>query len=186
MNIEGVVQKVSSRPAGRGTAYSIQVEGSYYGCGFQPPACSEGDYVSFQIEQNNRGYWNVSGNIEVKSGGNPAPQKQASAKGPQTGNSRDQYWQEKEQRDIANQKIIQYQSSRNAAIELVRTAVENDALSLGTKKADKFDILVSIVDEITDKFEKDCKDIREHGERTGEYQNNQQDNQAEDQGGHFE
>ena len=186
MNIQGTVEQVFSRAAGRGTAYNIKVNGQYYGCGFQPPSCSEGDNVSFEIEQNAKGYWNVSGPIQVTGKAAP-PQPNQGNQGqqkPQTGgNSRDQYWQEKEQRDIANQKIIQYQASRNAAIEVVKSALENDALSLGQKKQGKLDVLLAVIDEVTDRFDKDSIDMRDYGYRTGEYNDNQRDNNAENQ--HF-
>ena len=43
-------------------------------------------------------------------------------------------------------------SSRNAAIEFMKIAFEQGALSLPQKKADKFDALAIMVDDITGQF----------------------------------
>lgn len=173
MQVQGIVEEIQSSPAGRGTAYRIKVQGAFYGCGFQPPSCAQGDNVSFNVEQRGK-YMNVAGPIQVLAQGQvppqaqqePSPQPQPASRA-QSG--REKYWEDKEKRDVQTQKAIRYQSSRNAAIEIVTSALENDALSLGQKKAEKLDNLLAIVNEITDVFEKDVQDIIERGERTAEY-----------------
>lgn len=69
--------------------------------------------------------------------------------------NKDQYWENKEKRDVRVQRQIQHQASRNSAIELVKVAVQADALALPAKKADKMDALVALVNELTDQFNAD-------------------------------
>ncbi|MCW8826158.1 MAG: hypothetical protein OQK78_07010, partial [Gammaproteobacteria bacterium] len=61
-------------------------------------------------------------------------------------------------------------------------ALQHDCLSLGAKKADKLDILMAFIDETTDRYNKDVSDVMANGERSGQYDDNEQDNQAREVG----
>lgn len=179
---QGQIKRIITRKAGTGTAYTLQLmDGKYYGAGFKPPGCSEGDTVSFEYFENKAGYTQiVDGSIQVQAGASAQPQPQAA---PQTGGqSKTGYWDEKEKRDLRTQRAIQYQASRNAAIQVAEMALEHDCLSLGQKKADKLDILLAFVDETTDRFNKDVTDFTETGSRSQQYDQNQQDNEATEVG----
>ena len=49
-------------------------------------------------------------------------------------------------------RIIQWQSCRNSAVALLQLAHAADALVLPTKKGEKYDALVALTDELTEKF----------------------------------
>ena len=51
-------------------------------------------------------------------------------------------------------KMIQLQSAMNTAIALCAAAVANDLVALPTKKADKFDAFVALVDEEAERLHK--------------------------------
>lgn len=54
---QGQVKRIITRKAGSGTAYTVQLQDNmYYGHGFKPPVCSEGDNVQFEYYQNKAGY----------------------------------------------------------------------------------------------------------------------------------
>lgn len=182
---QGQVKRVIARKAGSGTAYSIQLsDNMYYGNGFKSPDCSEGDTVQFEYYNNKAGYTQIAeGTLKVVEGAPvAAPQGQAQAAPAAGGQSKTGYWDEKEKRDLKTQRAIQYQASRNAALEVAKMALEHDCLSLGQKKADKLDILMAFVDETTDRFNKDVTDFTTTGSRSQQYDGNKQDNEATEVG----
>lgn len=185
--VQGQVKRVITRKAGSGTAYTVQLmDNMYYGHGFKPPGCNEGDAVEFEHYQNNAGYTQiVEGSLKVVAGAQKQPQQpqgQPQAAPAAGGQSKAGYWDEKEKRDLRTQRAIQYQASRNAALEVAKMALEHDCLSLGQKKADKLDILMAFIDETTDRFNKDVSDFTENGSRSGQYDGDAQDNQATEVG----
>jgi len=114
--------------------YSIKVNDVYYSVGTKKPP-AEGTLVEFEAEQNARGYWDVTkAGLRVVSAGVPTSSAGAGAvaaarSAPAAGKplSKDDYWRNKEERDIAKEaaleakdKIIQLQSCRNSAIEFVK------------------------------------------------------------------
>ena len=162
-DVFGTVQKITSTPRGaRGSlAYSVQMDnGEWYGHGFDVPKFQEGQQVSFNIAYNGQ-YKNVDvGSVQVTGG---APQQQAPQPANQprkaynkpAGGGKDKYWEDKAKDDKARQACIEHQSSRNASIALLGVLMENDAIKLPAKAADKFDAAMAIVDEMTAKFNYD-------------------------------
>ena len=171
-DVFGTVTKITSTPRGaRGSlAYSVQMDnGEWYGHGFDVPKFQEGQQVSFNIAYNGQ-YKNVDvGSVQVTGG---APQQQSAGQQPATagrmngGNTqgggyqkkaggKDKYWEDKAKDDKARQACIEHQSSRNASIALLGVLMENDAIKLPAKAADKFDAAMAIVDEMTAKFNYD-------------------------------
>lgn len=61
------------------------------------------------------------------------------------------------------QKAIQYQSSRNAAIELVSAALTAGAVALPAAKAKQWDALLALVDTVTERFEEAVLVVRGEG-----------------------
>lgn len=84
---------------------------------------------------------------------------------PASGGSKDGYWEAKEQRDIVTQRAIQYQSSRNAAIELVSAALTAGAVALPAAKAKQWDALLALVDTVTERFEEAVLVVRGEGKK---------------------
>lgn len=188
MQVQDTVKRVIARKTPKATAYTVQLEKEgYVGVGFAAPPCTEGDTVSLQYELNDRGYKQmIKGSMQVLASGAAPAQPQAQAApagaGPGAGPSKQDYWGEKEKRDLQTQRAIQYQASRNAAIDVAKMALENDCLSLGAKKSDKLDILLGFIDEITDRFNQDVSDVVQDGKRSSKYDDNEQDNNAQEVG----
>ena len=132
--IQGVVEYV-----GQKKAWSIKVSGEYYGCGFDKPACNEGDQVQFILEQN--GQWkNVKkGTLEVIG---TATQKAAA---PTVTKGSSFQWDDR-------QKLICWQSARSSAIETVTKLVELGALKLGAKAANQRPLFDEMVQEYNEYY----------------------------------
>lgn len=180
-NIQGVVARKLEKPTRNGKVmYTIQVDGNYYGGMFDDPGCKEGDTVSFESSQNGN-FNNVQkGTLQVVQNNNPAPQAQAGGNG--QGGNRDEYWNSRAKADEARQVSIVYQSSRKDAIEVAKAMIENDLVSQPTKKGDKYDWFVGLVDVLTDRFHKDVADMGEYGQRTGQYDIVGDEEQGQDDG----
>lgn len=164
--VQGVVQQVSRR----GKATNIRVDNQWYGCGFNGIPCAEGDMVSFTYTQNGQ-YMNADTNtmqVLQNGGGNgqqQAPQNQGNYQGQgnrggggnqsrapsnNSGGNRSGGYR----KDLSDpiQVSITQQSARNAAIQLVDTALKNDCCPLPTKKGDRLDALLDLVDTIEERF----------------------------------
>lgn len=151
--VTGIVKKIKATPRGRGTAYNfVMDDDNWYGHGFAPPKFKENDKVTFSYEVNGN-FKNVDPRTvkveqapaqeSYKQGGDSRPQK---AGGYQN-----------------NQVAIQYQASRNSAIAVVQMALEAGSLPLPTKKADQFDAILSIVDDLTVQFHVKTDKVVENG-----------------------
>ena len=142
----GVVGKVFNR----GKMWSLQVGDEWYGNGFDEPACKEGEAVEFNWDsntKNGRTYKNISkGSIKIKQGAAPSAPSYAPPASPGA-------------RDVS----IQYQSSRKDALVLFPLLVEAGAISLPKEKAAKYDAVLALVEEITNKFYIDIQTTVENG-----------------------
>lgn len=162
-DVQGIVDRITARPQGRGQAYSVQIQGEWYGHGFDQPKFQEGQEVSFNISWNGQ-YKNVDVGSVVVMGGqqqqggynNQRPKQNYQSRQKSGGNGgKDAYWTKKAEDDKERQITIEHQSSRNAAIELIDVALREGAVKLPAKQAEKFDALVALVDELTYKFNSD-------------------------------
>lgn len=86
--------------------------------------------------------------------GRGAPAAKNAARGANTptapsggGLSKDEFWSNREKRDIQRDLIIQLQSAQNTAIATIVGAVAAGAVALPTKKGDKFDAFTALIDE---------------------------------------
>lgn len=128
--VNGVVEFISSKPAGRGTAHNIKVGGDWYGYGFNAPSFSKGDNIKFTWTANGN-FKNVDvASVEVLS----AVVEAATPKGKATD------WDAKDKR-------IAYMSARNTACAVVKAAIDIGAFKLPTKAADKYGAFVDAVEE---------------------------------------
>lgn len=93
------------------------------------------------------------------------------------GGGKDQYWKDKEKRDIDTQARIQLQACRNSALTLVQMGLANDCIPLPAKKADRLGALIAIVDEITLQY---VGDVNAGGPACTQQDNNQQDDDMND------
>lgn len=174
--IIGQIQAVSQR----GKATNIQVNGQWFGCGFNGVPANKGDQVQFEAIQNGQ-YLNADmSTFQVVAGGQPqqaarqspggyqqrkpyggGAQRQAPA---QAAASKDDYWTKKEERDVITQQVIQLQASRNAAIAVCSAALSSGILPLPAKKADAFDAFLAAIDEVTQRYEASSSAKREGGD----------------------
>lgn len=141
--ISGTVSKINYADRSGRRVYSVNVDGQWYG-GFwnDRPNCNEGDSVEFEATQNGR-FWNANPpTLRVVSSQPAAPTGNSSAAGAASSNSGGD----------SRQNSIVYQSSRGDAIELLKVLLEQDLVSLPTKKADKMGAVLNLVDELTDDF----------------------------------
>jgi len=142
--VTGVVERLTSRAAGRGHVWSIKVNGTFYGGMWEEPVCKEGDTVEFTIARNGQ-YENVAkGSLVVipslpSTGG-------ATGNGPAGTTS-------------PTQQKIEWQAARNSAIALVAAALSSDAVQLPAKKGDKYDALMQMVDDLTVRYFQDTSDV---------------------------
>lgn len=166
----GVVSKISEkdwydRKAGENiTLYSFALDGEkgWFRTGTTRPPMNEGDYVRFVVDT-------TKGNVELESieqvegtaptraprasdnSGRRFPPKKGGSGG--TASQRDDYWKDKEKyyKEVEVPRIT-FSACQSRAIEVVKLALGNDALSLGTKKSERLENLLAVVDEVTERF----------------------------------
>lgn len=150
--------------------YSFRLQGveKWFGTGSTDPKIKIGDTISFQyLEKNGRGVVDASTIANVGSGssspgtGATSDSNQPERERPKSDYQlKEEYWRAKEARDIANEgdrKLnslrIQYQSARNAAIEVAKLLVEAKLLKLAdAAKADNVAVVKGFIDDLTNEF----------------------------------
>lgn len=103
--ITGVIEYVNERKHNGTTFYNIKVAGTYYGLGKYPPKAAKGDTVTFEAEQNDKGYWNASKLRKVE-GQAAAPAKRSAPASTPVAAGREDYWQQKAVDDKVKDKYI--------------------------------------------------------------------------------
>jgi len=177
--IQGVVKKIYKK----GRTYSLLVNEEWYGNGFSVPECEEGNLVEFEFKRNGR-WLNIDrGSIKVLETGPSFEEKKGSSSNKEyiTKLSRDDYWSRKEERDLITQKAIQWQASRNAAIELVRVLVDPNVGGLVLPKivAKKADAVLAAVAHYTEVFNSETSDLGTDPNRVAIPDNNEEENEEE-------
>lgn len=158
------------------TLYSFKIQGSnrWFRHGTTEMPFREGDVVSFVNDPQG----NVDIPVQVGNAGaapaQPAPPPAGNANrgrapasggrpagGGSGGSSRDDYWKQKEERDIEKERKYQevdvprmsFSASQDRAVNLVSAALEGGALSFGNASVGKrLDMLLEYVDQVTDRF----------------------------------
>lgn len=162
---KGFVQKIavksgkSKRPPYKSyTLYSIKLADEkgveleqWFGAGFEAPPVKEGDYVEVNAEQNDAGYWDVKGIKPLKNA--PAKVSASPASAVSSGSN------------ISTQASIHYQSSRNAAIEVLKLLVETKSLPVSSAQtkageAKRYEEIMALVDKLTVRFYVDTETQR--------------------------
>lgn len=160
--VTGVVKKVWENQVntkrGASTAYSVQLtSGDRISAGFQVPPCKEGDSITAEVE----GQYNnlVKGTLAVVDSAQPSPTPAEASSPPSAGRSQGS----PSPRAGGTQLAIQYQASRNSALHAVEIAVSAGAVSLPQKKGAQLDALLSLIDEVTLRYQAATDDVVEHG-----------------------
>ena len=155
--VTGTVTRTNSREfngrKGPFTMYSFQTDqdDDWIGCGTKQPPFNEGDNITFAWEFNNKGYKTLVDGSVVKLQQAAAP----SAGKPAGGRvSRDDYWRNKEARDIEIvEPRITLSASRTAAIQVIGLALQHDAIVFGNAaKGAKLGIILDAIDEVTGRY----------------------------------
>jgi hypothetical protein len=133
--VSGTVEKINKNKSG---FYGILVADTWFGGGKYAPKFSEGDTIQFNWKANGN-FKNIDGSVEVleKGAGSTVPSGVASSGGKATN------WDLKDKR-------ITMLACRKDAISLVNIIAEKDALTLPTKKADRMEAILLLVDELTE------------------------------------
>lgn len=118
------------------------------------PPLAEGDYVSFDYEDNDDTSRNVvKGSLKKPAKAPAAPPAKATSSGGSTGGGG----------SSERQEAIHFQNSRTAAIAVVGILLENKGLPVSGKstkagEAERFDQIIEAIDSLTVKYFKDAED----------------------------
>lgn len=165
MQAKGVVSRISSKdwPGRNGTVYlySFQLEGdrNWYRTGSDKPSFQQGDSISFDYNEDNRGGKTIVAASVVKQAASvaqaPAPRAQAASSGSRENwDARAKYWDDKEKREIeVVEPRITLAAARKDAIAVVGLALAHDAIVFGNaNKGARLGIILGSVDEVTKRF----------------------------------
>jgi hypothetical protein len=137
-------------------------DGNFYGLGTFKPRANPGDFVEFQAEKNDKGYWQADKNtlkvvaspspavagvpatgVAAQASSSPRPSKSPEERG---------FWEKKEIREVRNDDLRSLGAARNTAIEWVKFLVEKEAIPVVTKVAGREEALNAVLDDYTKKF----------------------------------
>ena len=143
----GVIEKVFEKN-GR---WALLINQEWYGNGYVKPDAQEGATAKFTIEMNGR-YKNIApGTLQIKPGAPVATGGAPKARGGGGSNyaQKEQYWADKETRDIETQKRISYQAATNTALAMITAAMDRDLIAQpkGKNLGDRFEAFKAIVEE---------------------------------------
>lgn len=136
------------------TLHSFRIDGHnlWFRTGTEPLPFPEGTTISFEYDENKQQV-DLSTVKEAAAGAAPTASAGAGAR-PNTGNAREDYWQEKE-RHYKEVEVprISFSAAQDRAISVVTAALAHDALSFGNAtKGKKLDMLLDYVDEVSNRF----------------------------------
>lgn len=154
-NFTGFIAKIGIKTGtskrGAWKLYSIKIDGQdeWISAGFDAPPCKEGDYVSIEAEQNDKGYWDAKSIKQVKN----APAKEAAAvSGPALAKT-------------STQTSIHYQSARKDAIALIELLLTHKALPMSASAtaagtAKRYEEITALIDKLTVRYFNDAETHR--------------------------
>lgn len=154
MQSKGYVSYCSSKPFGNKMLWSFRLknEEKWFGCGETDPKVKTGEQIEFSYTEKN-GRYNVEIPTIVRFTADTTVHNGTPSKN-LTGNTnsggREEYWNDKAAKDVEKDLRIQWQSARNAAIEVVGILVSSDSLKLPEKN--KSDAILGKIADLTDKF----------------------------------
>lgn len=151
--ITGVVEVIRQNEKG---IWSMNVDNVWYGFYKTEPKCKTGDTVTFEAEQKGN-FWNAKPATLKKAVVSPtaSPAAEAVAVGG-SGTARTQTWDGGDKR----QDSIIFQSSRKDALEFLGILVDTGVVDVSkVKAADKASVLETYLDQYTDRFVADVKNL---------------------------
>lgn len=130
-SVTGEVARIFSNDSG---TFNVKMsDDEMYGFFKTKPNFKEGDTVTFSYSQRGK-YRNADPKTVVVVAAPAAGQSATSSAG------------------LSNQDIIRYQAARNSALTFLQLAAQTDAVKLPAKQAEKYDALMGLVHEVTDRF----------------------------------
>jgi hypothetical protein len=147
MQVNGFITSRRDRPtANGGTAYNVEVNGTWYGCGFDDPGAGEGDYVRFDAEQKGK-YMNASNIVKMD-----PPAGESKPKAPVN----------------AREVSIAFQSSRKDAIAMVGVLLQHEVLAYPktAKQGEKVDSILAFTDSLAARYYNTLQEVIEAGDVT--------------------
>lgn len=164
--INGFIAKISVKEGyskrGPWKLYSIKLEKEdgtefekWLSAGFDAPKVREGDYVTVEYHENDKGYLDIDSIKSVKNAPARGGSSNTGSGGKAAGSGVGQ----------TTQQSIHYQSSRNAAIQVLEILQQNNALPLSqakTKAGDvkRYEEIMALVDKLTVRFYNDVETLR--------------------------
>ena len=144
---KGKVSKTSEREWGKDTLYSWQFEGAnlWFRSDFDPKLV-EGDFYTAEGESPNKNT-NVSPTTSGEVREASKEETKTIMEAPPT-NSPD-YWRWKQLHDLEKESAWAWKDARADATRIVCAALDNDVLALGSAKGKKLDIVMGMVNQIT-------------------------------------
>lgn len=172
---QGIVEKIHTNKAG---FYNCVIDGSWYGCGKDRPSFSEGDYINFTFTRRGN-FMNMDMNSVQKKEGSvqQSPSIANAAKSAGGAGSSKEYWENKEARDANVQAAIHWQSSRSNAIAAVQAMVQAEVVKMPSAQGKKYDVFMSLVDEVTERYFADTNYVYENreGPTAAQYETEEED-----------
>ena len=144
--MQGTVKWVGSKTIRNSQLWSFSLNESpdFFRTGFDQPSISRGDAVEFEYEVNQYGNQVKSKAIRVVAAPKVTAQTNSGPGRPDVG--KDQYWKNKEDKDVIKDAAIQFLSCTNTAVSILKLALDAGVLNLGSgAKAGKLDTLLSQV-----------------------------------------
>ena len=147
---QGLVEVVSAKHETktgkrlRSPLYSFKVGEFWYGCGFDNPNVEKGDTIEFSYTEGQFG--NEADVSSITKQSNAAVKEAAVSKSAGTSVAGDR------------QVSIVYQSQHRDAVQFIQFAVEQGAIKLPAKQADKYDVLAELVRDLTVEWTLDALD----------------------------
>jgi len=150
MIVTGQIEKIAVKETQWGKYYDVHVNDTKYGIGKKRPAFSDGDWVTFEAEQNEKGYYNADPTTFKKA--EPMKAKASTTPAPETRKT----WVPDDKR----QDSISYQAARNSALAFVDLLLKAEKVDFGKMKgADSIALLETYVDNYTTRFFEDTKNL---------------------------
>lgn len=147
--VSGEVQFISKSPKG---FYSVKLDDVWYGYGMGKPKFDKGQEVTFT--------YTTKGDFKIIDGDSvevSAAAPKASTGGGKSQSDRDKYWTDKAESDKVQQRIREFHAARSTAVECVTALVNAGAIKLPATENKKYDALMSVVDELTNRFYTDIE-----------------------------
>ena len=166
--MQGTVKWVGSKTIRNSQLWSFSLNESqdFFRTGFDQPSIARGDAIMFDYEVNQYGNQVKAKAIRVIDAPKAVAQTGAGAGRPDVG--KDQYWKNKEDKDVIKDAAIQFLSCTNTAVSVLKLALDAGVLNLGSgTKTSKLDALLAQVYLVRDELYTQAEEARSRAKAGG-------------------